>query len=134
VDGLDQELDLYTITDQTMMDGLSALSLNRDIKLHLGIEEVLRQRINGPMDRSHLMSLRLEHATVREVLNALCNSDKRYTWSVDGLSINVFPAARAGDPTDLLNSHVGRIDLSDVPDPDQALTPLAKMFPAGQVT
>jgi hypothetical protein len=123
----------YELTDGGLIDGLAELSQNRSVQLHLGIEESLRERLQSPRDRSVKFTLVLEHRTVREILNALCDSDARYMWSTDGASINVYPRTRAGDPTDLLNFRIERIDLTDIPDPFEALTPLSKLFPEKQV-
>jgi len=126
---LDQEVPRYELTDGSLVDGLAELSRIRTLRLHLGIEEILRERLQGPSDRSVRFSLVLEHKSVRDILNTLCGWDARYTWSTDGASINVYPWARTYDRTDLLNFEIERIELRGIPDPYQALTPLVKLFP-----
>jgi hypothetical protein len=130
---LDQEVAHYEFTNGSIIDGLAELSQNRSVQLHLGIEEILRERLQSPLDRSVRFSVVLEHKSVRDLLNALCSYDARYTWSTDGQTINVYPQARVSDPTDLLNFHIERIELAEVPDPDQALTPLSKLFPGEEI-
>jgi hypothetical protein len=130
---LDQEVQRFDLANGSLIDGLAELSQDRSVQLHLGIEEMLRGRLQSPRDRSAKFSLHLEHRTVRDILNALCDSDPRYLWSMDGSSINVYPRSRAEDKTDLLNFPVERIELSGIPDPDEALTPLSKLFPNEQV-
>ena len=129
VDLLDQEVPHYEVTAGSFIEALSELSRTSSVPLHLGIEEEVRQRMIDPEDHSVQFSLRLERATVRGILNAICNSDRRYAWSTDGDSVNFYPVSRAGDSSDLLNLRIGRIELKNVPDPDQALTPLSKLFP-----
>jgi len=130
---LEQEVQHYVLTDRSLIDGLAELSQSAGVRLNLGIEEILRERLQSPRDRSAKISLHLEHASLRDILNALCDSDPRYAWSTDGFSINVYPRARADDKSDLLNFQIQRIELNAVPDPDQALTPLSKLFPGEQV-
>jgi len=130
---LDQEVSAFELKDGSIIDGLAELSRNPDLRLHLGIEEVLREKLATPRDRTVHFSLRLDHKSVREILTALCESDPRYAWSVDGSTIDVFPRARAADGTNLLNFRISEIHLIDAPDPDQALTPLSKEFPSEQI-
>lgn len=70
---------------------------------------------------------------MREILVALCQSDVRYTWSVDAASINVYPRAIFKDPSYLLNLQIDQIVLEDITDPDQALTQLSEQIPAQQI-
>ena len=70
---------------------------------------------------------------MREILDALCESDARYVWSSDSLSINVYPKASVGNATYLPNHELERISLNNITDPDQALTPLSKLMPNEQV-
>jgi len=126
---LDQEVPHYEVTDGPFIEALSELSRNSSVPLHLGIELAMREHMSDPADHSVRFSLRFDHATVREILNAICNSDNRYAWSTDGPSINFYPRSRIDDRTDFLNLRIGRIELNSVPDPDQALTPLVKLFP-----
>jgi hypothetical protein len=129
VNQLDQEVADYNLADGALPDGLAELSRIPNVQLHLGIEEVLRERFATPLDRSVRFSLHLEHKKVRDILDALCESDSRYAWSVEGSTIHVYPKDRVGDKTDFLNFEIERIELADVPDPDQALSPLNKLFP-----
>lgn len=130
---LDQIVAHYDLANLSLADGLSELSRNPDGPLHLGVEQVLREQFATPLDRSIRFSLHLENGKVRDILDALCAADTRYEWSVDGSTINVFTKARAQDKTDLLNFWIKQIRLIGVPDPDQALTPLTKLFPGEQI-
>ena len=66
---------------------------------------------------------------MRNILNALCAADPRYAWSIEGATIDIYPKNQIGDKADFLNFQIERIRLEEVPDPDQALTPLDKIFP-----
>ena len=118
----------FDVTDGILLDGLAELSSKQIEGLHLGFEEIIRGNIND--DRRTLnphFSLHLKDNTIGETLDALCASDTRYSWSTDGLSINVPP--RGEGPAYLLNLRLERISLNEVPDPDQALTPLSRLLP-----
>jgi len=111
------------------MEGVAELSRNTDVPLHLGIEEIIRERYSDPPDRSVRFSLSFESETVRQVLDALCSADPRYTWSTDGASINVYPRARASNMVYLLNFRIQRIQLSNIATPYGVFKPLSKLFP-----
>ena len=101
--------------------------------LHLGIEEVLRERFSEVPDRSIRFSLTLENTTVRDIVETLCQFDSRYTWSTDGPSIDVFPRETIGNSSNLLNHGLEEIRLDKIADPHEALTPLAKLLPGEQL-
>jgi len=131
---LEARVSRFDISDAVLRDGLSELSSKNIEDLHLGFEETIRERIqDDPKVQSPHFSLHLQGKTVREVLDSLCNSDPRYAWSEDGATINVYPRATADDPSYLLNLWIDKLAVSDVPDPDQALTPLSKRFPQQQI-
>jgi len=125
---LNQRVPLFEIKDASLIDGLSRLSLSSIAGLHLGIEEASGEEKERSLSR---FSLRLENKSVSQILDVLCQYDNRYQWSADGKSINVYPRNAVGDSSYLLNRRLGRIDLIGVPDPDQALTPIAKEVPSG---
>ncbi len=131
---LEIRIDHFDLTDAILRDGVSELSLKGIDGLHLGFEEVIRNKIqDDPRASSPHFSLHIENVTVKQVLDALCDSDARYTWARSGESVNIFPKTTVGDSSYLLNLRIGRIALVDVPDPEQALTPLSKLFPTQQV-
>jgi len=131
---LEQRVLHFELSDAILRDGIAELSSKSIEGLHLGVEEVLREDINdGPRTRSPHFSLRLENKTLREILDALCDADSRYMWSSDGVSINVYPKAVLGNRSYLLNYELERITAIDIPNPDQGLTPLAKLLPNEQI-
>jgi hypothetical protein len=131
---LETRIEHFDVADAILRDGLSKLSLANVEGLHLGFEEIIRDRIqDNPWALNPHFSLHLEGSTVREILDVLCKSDPRYTWSEDESSINVYPRTEKDDPSYLLNLRIDRIAVSDIPDPNQALTPLSKLFPEQQI-
>jgi hypothetical protein len=128
---LDRRIARFDVEDGILLDGIAELS-SKPIELHLGFEEIIRGDINN--DRRTLnahFSLHLKDNTTGEILDALCAKDKRYTWSLDGLSINIYPTGEG--PEYLLNLKLGHISLSKLADPDQALTPLSMLLPNEQI-
>ena len=128
---LDESVPDFTLQDATLIDGISLLSLK--VTAHIGLEEITRQKIMDPPDRRILFSLRLENRSVRDILDALCQSDSRYMWSVDGETINVYPRMTTEDPSYLFNLRLDTLQLDAVADPDHALTPLVRKLPAQQI-
>lgn len=131
---LEERIGRFDVTDAILRDGLSELSLKNVGGLHLGFEEIIRRSVqDDPRGLSAHFSLHLEDKSVRQILDALCGADARYTWSEDEASVNIYPRATTQNSSYLLNLRIKRVAISDVPDPDQALTPLSKLFPDQQV-
>jgi hypothetical protein len=122
----------FELANQSLFDGLSRLS-GEPIALHLGFEEVLKQRDSDAAEREPRFSMKLENVSVRDILDGLCNRDARYKWSLDGSTINVYPRAVESDPSYLLNLRVASVDLKNVTDSYAALTPIARRLPTEQI-
>jgi hypothetical protein len=130
---LNYEVVRFDLTDSTLVEGLSKLSSEPIVVLHLGIEEILREKFSEPRDRSVRFSLTLEHTTVRDIIDTLCQFDSRYTWSTDGSSINVYPQQIVGNSSYLLNRDLEQITLKNISRPEDALTPLTRLLPGEQL-
>lgn len=130
---LSNRLAHFDLTDATIIDALSKLSNEPIAGLHLGIEEIIQDKSSEPPDRSILFSLSLRDVTVRDIIDTLCKSDRRYTWSVDGPSVNVYPRETVGNSSYLLNRELDSIALKNINGPSDALTPLKKLVPGEQL-
>ena len=131
---LNTKLDHFEVSDGILRDGISALSLEHIQGLHLGFEELIRDRIqDNPRAQGNHFSVRLDNVTVKEVLDRLCTLDDRYTWSQDGATINVYPLLTVDNPSYLFNLFIQKIGVKNIPDPDQALTPLSRLLPQQQI-
>ncbi len=131
---LEARVSRFDLTDAILRDGLSELSLKNVEGLHLGFEEIIRGKIqDDPRALSAHFSLHMENKSVRQILDALCESDGRYRWSEDAATVNVYPQSTVPDRSYLLNLTIDRIAVDNIPDPDQGLTPLSKLFPEQQV-
>lgn len=131
---LEARIEHFDVADAILRDGLSKLSFANVEGLHLGFEEIIRDRIqDDPRALNPHFSLHLEGRTVREILDALCKSDPRYIWSEDESSINVYPRTTREGSSYLFNLRIDRIAANDIPDPNQGLTPLSRQFPEQQI-
>lgn len=130
---LDHRVTHFDLKDATFIEGLAKLSLEPISGLHFGIELALRERPSEAPDRSIQFSLSLENARVRDIVEALCQFDGRYTWSIDGATINIFARETIGKSDYLLNRELEEITLTKITSPDEALTPLAKLLPNEQL-
>jgi hypothetical protein len=122
----------FELTNKTLVQGIAELT-HLQADLHLGLEELPRAKITDPRDTSVRFSVILENKTVQEILDALCKRDERYTWSVDQRTINIYPVLMSHDEEYFLNLRIESISLNDIPDPDQALTPLSRLMPMKQI-
>ena len=96
---LDHRVGVFELTDATVIDGFSKLSAEPISGLHLGVEEILRAGWSDMPTAPVKFSLKLQNATVRGILDALCERDNRYQWSADEATINVFPRDSLRDAT-----------------------------------
>jgi hypothetical protein len=130
---LTRRIQHFEITDAGLVDGIASLSLDQAAELHLGVEEILRDKLSNPTDRTVHFSLRLENKSVREILDTLCQFDSRYAWSTDGPSINIYPRGTIDDPSYLLNYTLEEITLEEIADPDKVFVLLHRQLPKEQL-
>jgi len=125
---LSKEIPDFSMIQGTLFDGLKGLS-SGPIPFALGFEEVLREKFADPAPPNPHFNLELRNRTVREILNALCLADPRYTWSVQGATINVYPRATVDDTSYLLNRRLIKFELNGITDIDQGLLAIVRQLP-----
>jgi len=123
----------FDVTDATIIDALSKLSYEPISGLHLGVEEIIRDKASEPTDGTVRFSLSLHDVTVRDIMDALCKSDRRYIWSMDGSTVNVYPRETVGKSSYLLNRELDSIALKNISGPSDALSSLMKLLPDEQL-
>jgi hypothetical protein len=123
----------FDIKNATLVEALSKLSLQPIAGLHLGIEEIIRDKGSEVADRSVRFSLTLRDVNVRDILDTLCKSDNRYTWSADGSSVNVYPREIIGNSSYLRNRELDSIALENINRPADALNTLTRLLPGEQL-
>jgi hypothetical protein len=123
---IDYRVPEFVITTSTFGEGISALSLSTNSELHLGFEEVLQDATSPSPPR---FSLSLKNSTIRQILDALCAHDTRYTWRQDGATLNIFPKEISGSDSYLLNRKLERITVTTISSPEAALAFLDRQLP-----
>ena len=118
----------FELNKQTLLEGLWDLARG-PVPFAFGFEGVLKKKLADPDIREAQFSLVLKNRTVREILDALCQSDPRFTWSIDGATVNVFPRAIISDRSYLLNRDLERFDLKDATDVQQGLLAIVRQLP-----
>jgi hypothetical protein len=125
---LDTKVSEFELQNQTLADGLWKLA-GAPAPFAFGLEKVLKKRLADPEMQDPSFSLQLRNKTVREILDALCQADSRFTWSVDGATINVFPRAVVNDPTYLLNRKLAKFELRNASDAQDGLLAIVHQLP-----
>lgn len=123
----------FDLLNQTMVDGLVNIS-ERLPRSHFGVEQVLRERYNGPALKAHKFSLHEDDKTLSQLLDNLCQKDPGYMWSLNGPTINVYPRNVADSPSYFLNRRLERVDFNDLRSADGILfSVIHRLIPDEQV-
>lgn len=91
----------FELRDETLLDGLWKLG-RIPVPFGFGFEAELKARSTDPNIPERGLSLHLQNKSAKEILDALCEADPRYTWTMDESTVNVFPKNIATDPRYLL--------------------------------
>jgi hypothetical protein len=118
----------FDLQNQTIVDGVWKLARAPE-PFAFGFENVLKKKLGDPDVPDPRFSLQLQDKTVREVLDELCREYSRFTWSMDGTTVNVFPRVIINDASYLLNRNLERYDLKNATDVDKGLFAMARELP-----
>src|SRR5580698_4344260 len=118
----------FEVRDQTLLEALWKLARGSS-PFGFGFEEVLKNKLLDPDIPDPRFSLRLQGKSVREILDALCLSDPRYIWSIDGATIDVFPKDVVDDRSNFLNRQLERLELSNARDVNDGLFAISRQLP-----
>jgi len=100
---LDITIQGLKLDNVTVEEALIALLDRNRSRLLIGFEEVP----HPPQGESKRISLQVESATMREVLERLCKADPRYEFkAVSAQIINVYPKGRGSDPFGLMDMKI----------------------------
>lgn len=119
----------FKVVDQDMIGSVATLSWQQDLHLHLGLEEVLKEKTADPDPINPRFSLTMDNNSVSEVMDKLCEMDNRYTWKFDGTTINIYPRLTSESDSYLFNRRFGQLRLTGLRDPYQALFPMIAQLP-----
>jgi hypothetical protein len=99
----------FQVKNATMEEVLRALRATNEARILIGFENVSRHAGD-----KRTMSLSFANATVGEILDGMCRSDKRYRYqTVDGLLVHVYPKDRQNDTFGLLGIRVKEFSVDD---------------------
>jgi hypothetical protein len=125
---LDSKVPEFELHNQTVIDGLWQLARG-PAPFAFGFENALKNNLADPDILDVHFSLNLKNKTTREVLDALCQADPRFTWSMDGTTVNFFPRAVINDPAYLLNRKLARFELKNATDVQDGLLAIVHQLP-----
>jgi hypothetical protein len=117
----------FFLADQTIFDGVSELN-SEPVPLAFGFENVLKVKFDDPPIPDPLIDVTLQDATVKEILDALCKADPRYTWSLDGSTVNIYPRGTNNDPSYLLNRRLEKLEIKNITDISDGLLAIAEQL------
>ena len=118
----------FELHNQTLLDGLWKLARG-PVPFAFGFEKVLKSRLSDPDLPDPPLTLRLQDKSMREILDALCQADPRYTWSMDGDMVDFYPRATINDPSYLLNRKLERFELKNATDVQNGLLAIVRQLP-----
>lgn len=118
----------FEMTGENLLDGLRKLAHSPE-PFGFGFEIPLKRRFADPDLADRRFDLRLQNKTIREILDALCEADPRYTWSTDEGTVNVFPRAIINDDQYLLNLKLDKLELKNATNVDDGLFAIAHQLP-----
>jgi hypothetical protein len=128
VEPLEARVPAFELRNETLLDGLWKLARG-PVPFGFGFERVLKQKLSGPDVPDPQLTLHIQNQSIRGILDALCKADPRYTWSVDGAMVDVFPRDVVGDSTYLLNRHLSGFDLKNATDVQNGLLAIVRQLP-----
>ncbi len=94
-----------------------------------GFEKILKEKVSNPDPPEVAFDVKLENKSLREILDALCNADPRFTWSQDGPFVNFYPRATVDDPSYLLNRKLTKLELRNVTAAQGGLLAIHRQLP-----
>jgi hypothetical protein len=107
------------LTDQSIVDGVASLS--RSTNIAYSVEFPLGPTISTAAPPLKLITAAIPQASVRQMLDELCNLDPTFTWMRRGNDANILPRDLANDPRYLLNRSLESVRLSEVQSAQQAV-------------
>jgi hypothetical protein len=125
---LDTNVPEFDVHDLSLLNALWKLA-GGPAPFGFGFEKVLKNRLSDPNIPDPHFSLRMRGKSAREILDALCRADSRYTWSSDGTAVDIFPKNVVSDPSYLLNRKLETLELHNVTDVQGGLLAITRELP-----
>jgi len=129
-DFLDLRVSLFEVQNVTLERALAELKLRW--KIQVSFEKVPKESED---EKEASFSVKLENASIREILNALVKADPRYYWEAYesqlggfGTLINILPVGAKADPDNPMNIKVEKAVIKDVT-PYNAINQISSWIP-----
>lgn len=110
----------FHLQHATVFDGVAELTTIQS-DLSFSFEEPLKAKSTDPPIPQAFFDLTLENRTIGEILDALCGKDTTYTWSRDGIMLNIFPRSVLSNSSYLLNRQVLPFQMQGATQAEQAV-------------
>jgi len=121
-DPLDQRIETVSLDNEYLIEGLAKLNLQtKGVGFSI---EFLPGTVNSPPPPDPRFTARINHVTVKEVLDWLCDLDPRYAWRRDGQTVNIVPRDKLNDPNYLFNRKLPKLTFADSVSADDTLQPI----------
>jgi hypothetical protein len=125
---LDVKIPEFKMHNETLLDGLWRL-VRIPAPFRFGFEDLLKNRVMDPDIPGLGLNVTLTNKTYREILDALCQADPRFTWTVDEETVDVFPRAAVNDHSYLLNRKMAKFELKGATGVDDGLLAIVHQLP-----
>ena len=125
---LETRVPRFELHKETLLDGLWKLARG-PVPFGFGFEREMKTSLLDPEIPDPLLTLQIQDKSIRKILDALCDADSRYTWSMDGATVDVFPRTVIADPSYLLNRKLDSFELRNASDVQDGLLAIARQLP-----
>jgi hypothetical protein len=116
-----------TLNNASLQEALAVVA--RESGLGIGLEEILKDGLSDPPRPEVRFSAAIPAESLSHVLDDICNRDGRYTWAINGHTINVFPKKVVGDGAYFLNRRIGHLVFDKISDSSTAVFFTMKQLP-----
>lgn len=124
---LDAKVSDFILNEESIFVGVQMLN-RQNLQLGFGFEGVLAEKFSDPPVPYPKISVELKNPSTREALDAICAADPRYTWSLDGAMVNVYPLATMKDSTYFLNRKLAQLKIQGITNIEQGLFAIPKQL------
>lgn len=125
---LEAKVPEFELHNETLVDGLWKLAHGPE-PFGFGFEKILKGKLPDPELPDPPLELQLKSKSFREIFDALCQADPRYTWSIDDGFVNFYPRAIINESGYLLNRRLPKFELKNATDVQNGLLAIHRQLP-----
>ena len=121
---VEQKVGPIKLENEYLVDGLAKLNMQTQ---GVGFAiEFLPGTPNSPPPPDPRFTTEKDAGTLGKALDWLCDLDPRYTWKLQGRTINIIPRDRFAEPTYLFNRRLSGLTFVDLTNADDSLEKIFK--------